>query len=166
MEFDVVLVGFFSPAFIINVSGMRRTFRWVSLDDAFKCGGSDTQDMRERKTTTGTRRGAVVLNLQSLFQFAVCLFFLERIRRGGLSRGWRWMSAETSTSVWEAEALSDTLVLLIIESVCRRDEMQSSQCLSDAARADKSAVRGNAWRFASTREKLFAVIVSGLALGK
>ena len=50
------------------------------------------------------------------------------------------------------------LVLLIIESVCGRDEMQSSRCLSDAARADKSAVRGN-----TIAQKLFAVVISSLS---
>lgn len=42
--------------------------------------------------------------------------------------------------------------------------MQSSQCLSDAVRADKSAVRGNALRFDFIQEKLLAVAVSSLGL--
>lgn len=66
-----------------------------------------------------------------------------------------------------SETLSDILVLLIIESVCGWDEMQSSLCSSDAVRADKSAVRGNTLRFASIQEKLFtAVVVSSLGLRK
>lgn len=103
----------FPVEFIISESVMRWTSWQVSLDDAFKCGRFETENMREKKITTGTHRG-VVLNLQILFQFAV---FSERIRGGGFSHGYPRMRAETSTSVWEAETLSDTLVLLIIESV-------------------------------------------------
>lgn len=62
--------------------------------------------------------------------------------------------------------LSDMLVLLIKESACGWNEMQSSQCLSDAVRADKSAVRGYTLRFASIREKLFTFVVSSLGLRK
>ena len=70
------------------------------------------------------------------------------------------MTAETSTSVKEAETLSDILVLLII--VCVRGGMKRNHrgvCL-DAVRADKSAVRGN------TEICLSAVVVSSLGLRK
>lgn len=58
------------------------------------------------------------------------------------------------------------LILLIIESVCGWNEMQSSQCLSDAVRADKSAVRGSTLKFASIGEKLFTFVVGSLGLRK
>lgn len=56
------------------------------------------------------------------------------------------------------QALSDKLVLLIIESVCGWEEMQSSQCLSDAVRADKSAVGGNTLRFTTFLLLLVALV--------
>lgn len=52
---------------------------WHEWDDVFQCGRFDTKDVREGKTTTSTRRGEAVSNLQSLFQFAG----LKQIPRGG-----------------------------------------------------------------------------------
>lgn len=77
----------FLLAFIIGMSGMR--FLWVSLGDVFQCGRFDTRDVREGKTTTSARRGEVVSNLQSLFQFAG----LKQIRQGGWGR-FSWITAK------------------------------------------------------------------------
>lgn len=92
------------------------------------------------------RRREVVFDLQSLFQ---CASFPERIRRGGVffSR----MAANgvlRQALLCEGRRRFDILELVIIESARGWEGIQSSQRSRDAARADKSAVRGNTSGFA------------------
>lgn len=68
---------------VVPVGASTGLHHWHEWDDVFQCGRFDTKDVREGKTTTSTRRGEAVSNLQSLFQFAG----LKQIRRGGWGVG-------------------------------------------------------------------------------
>lgn len=110
--------------------------RWEGL---FFWGGFDTKRCERKETRGGFRSTEFV---------SVCKFSRKDPSWGFSPMDGSEWSAETSSSVRGAETLSDILEPVIIESARGWEGIQSSQRSRDAARADKSAVRGNTSGFA------------------
>lgn len=102
-------------------------------------GGFDAKRCERKETRGGFRSTEFV---------SVCKFSRKDPSWGFSPMDGSEWSAETSSSVRGAETLSDILEPVIIESARGWEGIQSSQRSRDAARADKSAVRGNTSGFA------------------
>lgn len=110
--------------------------RWEGL---FFWGGFDTKRCERKETRGGFRSTEFV---------SVCKFS-RKDPSGGVF--FRWMAANgvlRQALLCEGRRRFDILELVIIESARGWEGIQSSQRSRDAARADKSAVRGNTSGFA------------------